>query len=250
MEIPLTTMKVKITEYNIKYIFMLAKSFYMYTKHNVPIDLDILKKILSKINIFIHPHKFGLYDPKNLIDKGEINNNLFNFIDKFTNHSIYLNQFLVTQLEDPYRLIYRLYEKNIVKTLDIVNFIKKELPKTKMPYWLLNVKYIKQITNHFIKKLGIKLAEIYKQTKSIDKVLDFLNGSNFGKPQIQIEWKDFNLNTKNRLKDIFYPTVKQIGVENLKKIIESKKITNSKDMTNSNKILKLLNFLIDENIFN
>ena len=253
MEIPLTTMKIKVTEFNLKYIFMLAKSFYMYSKYNISIDLDIVKKILSQINIFIHPHKFGLYDPKDSIDKGDINCDLFEFIDKFTNHSIYLNQFFITQLEDPYRLIYRLYDKNFVKTLNIINFIKKELPQCKKPQWLLNVKYIKKITNKFIKKLGIKLADIYKETKSIDKVLEFLSGTNFGKPQIQIEWKVFNLDTKNRLKDIFNPVVTKIGIENLKKIIESNGLNNVKntnEITNSNKILKLLKFLINENLFN
>ena len=242
MEIPLTTMKVKVNEYNLKYIFMLAKSFYMFRKYKMPIDLDMLKKILSQIDIIIHPHKSGLYDPKHNIDKGEINSDLFNFIDKFTNHSMYLNQFLVTQLEDPYRLIYRLPEKNLTKTYDIINFIQKELPGSKIPSWLVDTKQISKIINEFIKELGNKLSEIYSQKNSINDVLDFLTGANFGKPQIQIEWNEFNSNTKKRLIDIFIPLVKKIEPKNLKKILEF-------NDTNSNKILKLLEFLMEKNMF-
>ena len=253
MEIPLTTMKVKVNEYNLKYIFALAKNFYAYTKYKVPFDLDIIKKILEKIDIIIHPHKSGLYDPKHNIDEGELNKELVNFINKFANGNMFLTQFLITQLEDPYRVIYRFPEKNIVKTSNIVNFIKKELPNIKTPSWLLDVKYIKKITDHFIKELGYKLADIYEQTNSIDKVLDFLNGTNFGKPQIQIEWDEFNANTRTRLYDIFNPVIKKIGINNLHKIIDSNgisSITNTSGLTNSNKILKLLNFLLDKKLFN
>jgi len=253
MEIPLTTMKVKVTEYNLKYIFMLAKSFYANTKYKVPFDLDIIKKIMSQIDIIIHPNKSGLYDPKHNIDHGDINCDLFEFINKFTNRSMYLDQFFVTQLEDPYRLIYRLPEKNLAKTSSIINFIHKELPGLNTPSWLLDVKYINKLTNQFIKELGQKLSQIYSQTNSIDKVLDFLTGANFGKPQIQIEWNDFNSDTKTRLLTIFGPVVKKIGIDNLKKIIESNgldKIKNMSGLTNSNKILKLLGFLIEKKLFN
>jgi hypothetical protein len=252
MEIPMTTMKVRINEYNLKYIFILAKFFYSWTTKSQPIDLDIVKKVISKINIIIHPHINGLYNVKNKLDTGELNENIIEFIKKFTNNNSLWAQFLITQLEDPYRLIYRLPEKNLAKTSSIINFIHKELPGLKMPYWLLDPKYISKSTNQFVKQLGSKLSEIYSQTKSFDKVLEFLNGSNFGKPQIQIEWDDFNSDTKSRLKVIFGPIVKQIGSDNLKKIIESNgidKIKNTSGLTNSNKILKLLGFLLKKKLF-
>ena len=116
MEIPMTTMKVCVNLANIKYIFMLAKSFYSWTQKHIPIDLDIIKKILASIEIDVHPHKYGLYDPGKKLDVGELGKDLVEFIWNFTDGDMYWTQFLITQIEDPYRLIYRMCEKNIDKT--------------------------------------------------------------------------------------------------------------------------------------
>jgi len=253
MEIPMTTMKVKVNLDNIKYIFMLAKSFYSWTTKNIPIDLDIVKKILSRIEIQIHPHKIGLYNPKNKLDTGELNKYIVQFIKNFTSNNIYWTQFLITQLEDPYRLIYRMGEKNIKKTLKINSFINNNIKKKIKPTWLLNVDQTNKIIKNFINKLGKKLLEIYSQTQSLDKVLEFLDGVNFGKPQIQIEWNEFDKETKNKLKLIFDPLVKYIGLNKFIQIINSYNIqdsTKSSDLTNSQKIIKLFNFLIQQKVFN
>lgn len=256
MEIPLTTMKVEINERNLKYIFILAKNFYSYKTHGIPIDLSMVKKVISKINIKIHPHKKGMYEPKPKIDTGDINNNLVDFISKFAGGDKYLTQFLITQLEDPYRLIYRMPEKNIVKTKQIENYISQNLPKTSKPDWLLDTDKATFVLDKFIDKLGMELKRIYVQAHLFDNVLDFLEGANFGKPQIQIEWDDIGLEARNKIKRIFSPLIQQIGKNEFKKMIRSlmekyqiNKLKPS-EMTNSQRIIKFFDFLINEkNIF-
>jgi hypothetical protein len=253
MEIPMTTMKVRVDLTNIKYIFMLSKSFYSYTQKHIPIDLDIVKKILSTIEIIIHPHKSGLYDPVKGLDPGELNKDLVGFIWDFTNGNIYQTQFLITQLEDPYRLIYRMCEKNITKTNKIKDFIKKNIHTNKYPSWLLDSDKTMGIINKFIGEFGKKLAQIYKQTNNLNSVLEFLSGANFGKPQIQIEWDEFNQETKLRLKRIFEPIVREIGyvkfIEEVKLLL-SKQSSKSSDLSSLDKIIKLFGFLIEKNFFN
>ena len=255
MEIPMTTMKVRIDLVNIKYIFMLAKSFYSLNKKHIHIDLDIVKKILSTIEIVVHPHKSGLYDPgpSKKIDVGELNKDLVEFIWNFTHGDMLWSQFLITQLEDPYRIIYRMCEKNITKTEKITDFIKKNIhPNKSLPTWLLDSNKTMGVINRFIGELGKKLVLIYKQSGKLVKVLEFLSGANFGKPQIQIEWGEFNQATKLRLKRIFEPLVKQIGLGEFEQIVnslQSELSTKSADLTSSDKIIKLFVFLIGKNLF-
>lgn len=255
MEIPLTTMKVEVNEHNLKYIFIMAKNFYSHKTKGIPIDLGIIKKVIARTNIKIHKYKNGMYDPKPKIDTGDLNNMLVDFINNFTNGDKYLTQFLITQLEDPYRLVYRMPEKNIVKTKQIEDFINSNLPKTSKPDWLLDTEKTIKILNKFIDKFGIELKKIYTQKQLLDEVLDFLEGANFGKPQIQIEWGEIGTGAKNKIKRIFSPLVQQIGKNEFKKMIRTlmekynlEKMKPS-EMTNSQRIIKFFNFLIEENLF-
>lgn len=255
MEIPLTTMKVEVNEHNLKYIFIMAKNFYSYKTKGIPIDLSIVKKVISRTHIKIHHHKKGMYDPKPKIDTGDLNINLVKFIHKFAGGDKYPIQFLITQLEDPYRLVYRMPEKNITKTKQIENFIHQNLPNTSKPDWLLDTEKTKNLLNKFIDKLGLELKHIYTQTQLLDKVLDFLEGANFGKPQIQIEWNEIGSEAKNKIKRIFSPLVQQIGKNEFKKMISSlmEKYQLSKlkpsEMTNSQRIIKFFDFLNEINFF-
>lgn len=252
MEIPLTTMKVEVTEHNLKYIFIMAKNFYSYKTKGIPIDLSIVKKVISRTHIKIHSHKKGMYDPKPKIDTGDLNNNLVDFITKFAGGDKYLTQFLITQLEDPYRLVYRMPEKNIVKTKQIENFISQNLPQTSKPDWLLDTDKATNLLNKFIEKLGMELKKIYSQSHLFDSILDFLEGANFGKPQIQIEWEEIGQEAKNKIKRIFTPLIQQIGRSEFKKMIRSlmekydlNKLKPS-EMTNSQRIIKFFDFLVNE----
>ena len=255
MEIPLTTMKVKIDEHNLKYIFIMSKNFYSYQTKLIPFDLNIIKKVISKTNIIIHPHKFGLYDPGSKIDTGDLNKELVEFINNFVSKDKYWTQFLITQIEDPYRLIYRMPEKNIVKTNQIEKFIKVNLPKTIKPDWLMDTNKTSKILEKFIDKLGLELKKIYSDTQLLEGVLDFLDGANFGKPQIQVEWNEFNSTVKNRIKRIFEPTIKLIGKSDFRKMVSSLMdkydLENAKpiNMTNSQRIIKFFNFLIEIDFF-
>jgi hypothetical protein len=67
-----------------------------------------------------------------------LNSKLVDFINQFTSEDKYWTQFLITQIEDPYRLIYRMPEKNIIKTNQIEDFISTNLPKTSKPNWLMD----------------------------------------------------------------------------------------------------------------
>lgn len=255
MEIPLTTMKVEVNEHNLKYIFIMAKNFYSYQTKSIPFDLDIIKKVISRTKIIIHPHKAGLYDPGIKIDTGDLNKNLVDFINDFTSRDKYWTQFLITQLEDPYRLIYRMPEKNIVKTNQIDKFILSNLPKTTKPDWLMDTAKTSKQLEKFINQLGLELKKKYSQTQLLESVLDFLEGANFGKPQIQIEWDEFNSDTKNRVNKIFEPMVKLIGKADFKKMVsglmEKYNLNSLKPatMTNSQKIIKFFDFLIGKNFF-
>lgn len=255
MEIPLTTMKIKVDEHSLKYIFIMAKNFYSYQTKSIPFDLKMIKKIMSKTNVIIHPHKDGLYDPGSKIDPGDLNEELIIFINDFTNGNKYWTQFFITQIEDPYRLIYRMPEKNITKTKKINEFIKINLPKTSKPDWLLDTDKTMGMINKFIDKLGTELKKIYSQTKLLESTLDFLDGANFGKPQIQIEWDQFNHETKNRIRKIFEPTIKIIGKNDFKKMVQSlmEKYQLDKlkpiEMTNTQRIIKFFNFLNEINFF-
>jgi hypothetical protein len=96
-------------------------------------------------------------------------------------------------------------------------------------------------------------GNIYSKTNSLDETLNFLIGCSFGKPQIQIEWDDFNSDVKNKLGSIFSPLVKSIGLENFKQIISSYDIppnAKSSGLSNNQKIVKLFKFLVDKNFFN
>lgn len=255
MEIPLTTMKIEVNERNLKYIFIMAKNFYSFQTKSIPIDLNIIKKVISRTNILIHPHKFGLYNPGNKIDNGELNSELIKFINEFTSGNKYWTQFFITQLEDPYRLIYRMPEKNIKKTTQINEFIKTNLPKTPKPEWLLDTKTTSYQLDKFIDKLGGKLKKIYIETQLLESVLDFLNEANFGKPQIQIEWDELGSDARKRIKDIFGPMVEHIGKTHFKKMITSLmekcnlKKAKSSEINNSQKIIIFLDFLNEKNFF-
>jgi hypothetical protein len=246
MEIPMTTMKVRVDLSNIKYIFMMAKSFYSWKTKNIPIDLDIIKKIMSNIEIIIHPNKSGLYDPGKSLDAGELGKELVLFINNFASGNIFWTQFLITHMIDPYRLIYRLGEKNIKKTIKINNFIHKNIGKNTQPSWLLNVDKTVKLVDRFVESLGKKMELEYKRTGSFDKVLEFLTGANFGKPQLQIEWKDFEPETRTKIKKIFAPVIKQMGLDNFRSWLNTHNPNpklKSSELTNTDKIIKFLVFL-------
>lgn len=254
MEMPMTTMKVKVTSDNLKYLFIMAKNFYSWKTKSIPIDLDIVKKVMSKMTILIHPHKKGFYDVTNkTMDKGDLNEQLIKFIKNFSFGDPLVTQFLITQVYDPYRLVYRLEDKNLKKTAQIQKFVSEHLRGVDQPKWLLNAKKVGKVVDKFVKVLGEKLVGVYKKSNSLNDVLEFLNGEkNFGRGQIQADWKDLGPNAKHKLKNIFYPLVKHIGIQEFDKILGTYNIVpnaKSSEMTNNEKMVKFLKFLVKEKFF-
>lgn len=230
LEIPLTTMKVKINEYTVKYIFMFCKLFYSYQNSNEDFDFDILKRMLEKINIIIYPHKNGLYNVTNNFDKGELNDELIQFIKKYNDFDKNMPQFLATHIEDPFRMLYRLPEKNIPKNDKIKEFLNKQL-NIKNSEWLFDSIFIKKIIVLFCEKLGKKIVEIYKETfvetlnikKSIERVDTFLNGVSFAK-RIEHDYEMITDNGKKLLKLIFNDLINEIDIKNINDIEMSIKL--------------------------
>jgi len=248
LEIPLTTMKVKVTEYNLKYIYMFAKSFLAYKNKNEEFDFDIMKRMLDKIKIITHPHKKGLYDigeKKERYDKGELNDDLIKYIETFSDFDKNFPQFLITHLEDPYRMLFRLIDKNIKKSEKIKQFIKDEIKESSKQEWLFDTKWLIDKINIFMKQFGQKIHKIYideyytnnSLEKSLEKVAKFLEGINFGRTEIELD--NFSADGKNLLTLMLGPLIKEILLNH--KVDDVKKINK-----NNNKFYHLLCKLIEK----
>ena len=232
LEIPMTSMKIRVNEYNLKYIYMFAKSFLSYKLTGEEFDFDIIKKMIKKINFIIHPHENGLYRPGKYFDNGKLNDDLIDFIHKFSKDDK-IAQFLVIHIEDPFRLLYRLPEKNIPKTNKIKDFIKKELHGQQIPTWLMDTNVISKIVKSFAEEFGHKIHEIYTNN-SIDKVLEFMDGMTFNRTKL--EYKHLSSDNKEILKLMFEPLINDDNMD-IKQL-------NSLDGTNN--IVKFIKFLMDK----
>jgi hypothetical protein len=211
LELPLTTMTVKINKKNLNYVFMFAKCFYSYKLKNIPIDIDIIKHMISKLNFYIYPNKNGLFSiNKDNYHVGSLNKNIVEYIHKFS-HSIDKEQFLITQIQEPNRIFYRLLEKNIPKVDKIISFLKKyNLPSDHS--WLFNSKSIEKLINSFISDLGDKIVDIFnKQSNPVDglnDVSDFLDGVHLRR--IEIEYPNTCEKGKNLIKKLLFKVYKKI----------------------------------------
>ncbi len=237
LELPLTTMKIKINKKNLNHIFMFAKCFYSYKVKNIPIDTDIIKHMISKLNFYIYPNKNGLFSiNKDNYHIGNLNNNIVEYIHKFS-HNLDKEQFLITQIQEPNRIFYRLLEKNIPKTEKIVAFLKKyDLPSDHS--WLLDTKSIEKLISTFISNLGDKIIDIFnKQSNPVDglnAVTDFLEGVNLRR--IEIEYPNTGEKGKNLIKKLLSKINKKIPKDFYYKY---------KD----NKLIECLAFLNKKNLF-
>lgn len=195
LESVMSTMKIKITEYNVKYIFMMAKVFYKYIINKEPIDIDIIMRILDKIDVIIYPHSGGYFIIKpSIYNDGGLSSELLNMIDKFREKNKYnpnVKQFLIAHIKEPKRMYFRLLCKNLPKAELTYKFLKdSKLIKNNYPEWLLNVKKINSMITLFTKELNTHIMQIYKKN-NIPGVLDFLQNINF-KP-IRDEYSRFSL---------------------------------------------------------
>jgi hypothetical protein len=160
LELPLTTMKVKVNRRNLFQIFMLAKSFYS----SDPIDLNVIKHIIKDMRFIIPESKLGLFI-RHKLSKGKLSEQLINLIIKFSKGNINLQQFLVTHVEEPNRLLYRLLEKSIPKSIKIKTFLQKNGIYSDKITWLLDADYIIKQVEMFVRELADELYSITKNTK-------------------------------------------------------------------------------------
>ena len=224
---------------------MLSKSFLVYNLKKEPIDLVLLKHMLDKIEIEIHPHKNGLYNVGNNFDSGGLGDPIVKFIKNFTKPDLNLAQMLCTHIEDPYRILYRLPEKNIPKIEKIKSFIFKTLEIKEIPKWLINSQWINKTIQSFATKLGIEINKIYKEDfyknnsmiEAIKKVCEFLQGINFNRTLI--EYDNFTSNGLNILKLIFNPLVKTMGESIILKLKDDEEC----------KIINVIKFFINKKLF-
>ena len=134
-----------------------------------------------------------------------------------------------------------------------MDFFKKNIPGTKTPSWIIDTDKINYLLNKFIKEFGKHILSIYQKDKSMDMVLKFLEGSYFGKPQIQVEWGEIGDDAKKRIIIIFKPLVDFIGVETFSQIITSYSASflnlKANELTKSQKLIKFFSFLLDNDVF-
>jgi len=225
LELPLTTIKIKINKKNLNHIFMFAKCFYSYKVKNIPIDTDIIKHMTSKLNFYIYPNKNGLFSiNKDNYNVGSLNKNIVEYIHKFS-HNIDKEQFLITHIQEPNRIFYRLLEKNIPKVDKIITFLKKyDLPSEQS--WLFDSKNLEKLISTFISNLGDKIIDIFnKQSNPIDglnAVSEFLDGINF--KRIEIEYPNTGEKGKNLIKKLLSKVYKKIPEDFYSKYRDNKLI--------------------------
>jgi hypothetical protein len=126
---------------------------------------------------------------------GILNNDLLSFINKYDDFDKNFPQFLITHLEDPYRMLFRLVDKNIKKSEKIKSFIRTEMNDNSNQTWLFDSKWLLDKITVFMGELGEKIHNIYiteyynnnSLEKSIEKVAKFLEGINFGRTEIELE---------------------------------------------------------------
>ncbi len=145
LELPMTTMEIRVNQYNLKYIFMFANSFFAYKTRKEQFDLDIIRRMIKKINIFIYPYKNGIFAIKqNEFDSGNLSASLIKFIKEYDDVDKNMPQFLAMQIEEPHRIFYRLVQKNIPKAEKLTKFIKQNVSNN-VPDWIFDPVYIKKI---------------------------------------------------------------------------------------------------------
>ena len=215
MELPLTTMKIKINEYNVKYVFMFAKAFleFQNDKTKRDFDLKLIRRMIDKISVIINKCEDGFYHDLDNFDNGQMSDDLIKFINNYKSENRNLPQFFVTHLKDPFRLLYRLPEKNIPKTQKIRMFLN-ELYNSKFKVdWLFDYEFVKNIIEKFTKDFGKYINELYK-THGLDKVSQFVDGIKWGRIEIEYDklLTDYGKELLNNMLGDLLKNIKKNGI--------------------------------------
>ena len=184
LESVMSTMKIRVTEHNLKYIFMFAKSFYSYVTSNdkKTIDVDVIYRMITKLDVIVYPHSYGFFivNSKEFNDGG-LGKGMLNMIKTFiNNHKLNKNieQFLIAHIKEPKRMYFRLLEKNIPKAHKIYSFLINAKLVVSVPGWLIDSDKMLNIIELFTNELRDRINIEYDKT-GIDGVMIFLKNVNF-----------------------------------------------------------------------
>jgi hypothetical protein len=160
LEMPLSSMKVSITLDNYDMLFTLMERLYLHKQYNLPIDFDYLVNTLKNVDIIIDDHdENGLFNVNyNNYHDANLSNEMLQCIKSVSNNNLNIEQFLISQIKEPDRLFFRLFEKNIPKSIKI-----KEYFNNNNIGWLPNTKFIDEIVNKFISILKDNVNNIYQK---------------------------------------------------------------------------------------
>jgi hypothetical protein len=174
IELPLTTMKIKITKDNFIDIFELIEK-----NTSGTIVRDDLK-ILEQINVDIPKHdNNGMFECEQNIDYLGLSNIISNVINGISDNNNH-RQCLCYLVKNPTDLS-RLRVKNIPKSDKIKNFYRQYFQE--IPTWLLNNDVILNIVDKFINIIGDIVNDIYSKynididtiISNIDKLENMMN---------------------------------------------------------------------------
>lgn len=228
LELPMTTITIRVTLDNIYEIFMLANCFYLYYVKNIPVDISYVKYVLKSMQFIVPPYKNGMFLVNNM-HTGSMSQSLLNFIKKFSKNDLNLQQFLITHIIEPHRMMYRLLSKNIPKSIKITNYYNVNKFSKKKLGILLGMNINKIITS-FINKLSAQLYNIYinNPNEAINKLNAFFEGVNLDR--LRIEYPNISDEGKQLIKLLFNKIYKFVNfndtnqLSKLIKFLESKKL--------------------------
>ena len=236
LELPLTTMKVKVNRRNLEHIFMLAKCF----SSQEPIDINVIKYIIKDMNIIVPPNKDGLFK-FNKLYTGDLSEDMLKLIKNYTKNT-YLQQFLITHIKEPNRMLYRLLEKNIPKVNKINTFLRESKIDSKKLEWLFDPIFIGNFIEKFIDLLSSEIYSIVPKEDNFDKVetiksIDsFFSGINLFR--METEYKNFSCKGTDMIKKLFERIYNIIFKDNI-----------YEELTDS-KLVRLIKFLNKQKLFN
>jgi hypothetical protein len=217
---------------------MFAKLFHMHKLNSEKFDFSIMKRMISKISINIFPHKNGLFlitpiDSK--FDTGDLSQDMIDFIKKYEDFAPTMPQFLIMLIAQPNRIFLRLIDKNIPKNNKIKSFIKNQ--KLENQDWLFDSKYITDIVKQFLKDLGKKMAQIYKENTNypLEEIIKFTAGIEF--KRIEDFYKEYSKDGIELIKILFNDLYKLLNKDDILKL------------NKNNKFYAILQFMYDKHIF-
>ena len=257
LEVPISRMKIKMTQHNLKYIFMFAHNFLAYKTSNTKFDMDLIRAMIDKIRIEILPHQNGLFKVnKSTFNDGDLSEDLLNIINSYKSEYEEYEQFLIVQIKQPDRIFYRLIEKNIPKNNRIEKFLSEYNCIRNNPTWIFDSNKIKGLIKSFLEALSDKMVMIYnntiKTTSSLEEVIvkidEFYINVDLGR--VTDFYEVFELEGKELLKrwlgDI-YKIIQRENIINLHAKLEEDNIMSRKEK--NNKFIYMLWFLDQQNFF-